>query len=176
MASTIANNAPLSVKASKLTIGEVLKDGAERDFRDDRQNLERMLRQRRLQRGPHGVHGEEKARLHGQIEHRGLENPMNEEIYTDVISPAGIPRIPDEALETQTRDAERNATLGDTWRTTRTSPTGCWTGCATGNCGRRLESQEVVQRRKHHLAQAASPEILEELNARCAVVLLGVGH
>ena len=32
MASTIANNAPLSVKASKLTIGEVVKDGAERDF------------------------------------------------------------------------------------------------------------------------------------------------
>ena len=32
MASTIANNAPLSIKASKLTIGEVVKDGADRDF------------------------------------------------------------------------------------------------------------------------------------------------
>lgn len=32
MAAAIANNAPLSVKASKLTIGEVVKDGAERDF------------------------------------------------------------------------------------------------------------------------------------------------
>ncbi len=32
MAAAIANNAPLSVKASKLTIGEVVKDGADRDF------------------------------------------------------------------------------------------------------------------------------------------------
>ena len=32
MASTIANNAPLSVRASKLTIGEVVKDGADRDL------------------------------------------------------------------------------------------------------------------------------------------------
>ncbi len=32
MASSISENAPLSVKASKLTIGEVVKDGRERDF------------------------------------------------------------------------------------------------------------------------------------------------
>ena len=38
------------------------------------------------------------------------------------------------------------------------------------------EITEVVQRRKHHLAQAAAPHILEELNARCDAVLVGVGH
>ena len=32
MATTIANNAPLSIKASKLTIDQVVKDGADRDF------------------------------------------------------------------------------------------------------------------------------------------------
>ncbi len=98
---------------------------------------------------------------------------MNEEIYTDVISPAGIPRIPDEALKPRPGTLkgmvlgvlENNKEFSD-WVLDRVREQ------LRASAG----IKEVVQRRKHHLAQAASPEILEELNARCAVVLLGVGH
>ena len=98
---------------------------------------------------------------------------MNEEIYTDVISPAGIPRIPDEALKPRPETLkgmvlgvlENNKEFSD-WVLDR----------VRDRLRTSFEITEVVQRRKHHLAQLASPEILEELNARCDVVLVGVGH
>ena len=98
---------------------------------------------------------------------------MNEEIYTDVISPAGIPRIPDEALKPRPGTLE-GATLGVLENNKEFSD---W---VLDRVRDRLRESvgfaQVVQRRKHHLAQAASPEILDELNARCDVVLVGVGH
>ena len=98
---------------------------------------------------------------------------MNEETYTDVISPAGIPRIPDEALKPRPGTLE-GATLGILDNNKEFSD---W---VLDRVLERLRASvgitEVVQRRKHHLAQPASPEILEELNARCDAVLVGVGH
>jgi hypothetical protein len=98
---------------------------------------------------------------------------MNEEIFTGIISPAGIPRIPDEALKPRPETLkgmvlgvlENNKEFSD-WVLDR----------VRDRLRASFEITEVVQRRKHHLAQSASPEILEELNARCDTVLVGVGH
>ncbi len=98
---------------------------------------------------------------------------MNEEIYTDVISPAGIPRIPDEALKPRPGTLkgmvlgvlENNKEFSD-WVLDR----------VRDQLRTSFEITEVVQRRKHHLAQPASPEIFDDLNARCDAVLVGVGH
>ena len=98
---------------------------------------------------------------------------MNDEIFTEVISPAGIPRIPDEALNPRPGTLE-GATLGILENNKEFSD---WVLDRVRDCLRAsFGIAEVVQRRKHHLAQAAAPEILEELNARCDAVLLGVGH
>ncbi len=98
---------------------------------------------------------------------------MNEEIYTDVTSPAGIPRIPDEALKPRPETLE-GAVLGILENNKEFSD---WVlDRVRDRLRASFEITEVVQRRKHHLAQAASPEILDELNARCDVVLVGVGH
>ena len=98
---------------------------------------------------------------------------MNEEIFTEVISPAGIPRIPDEALRPRPGTLE-GATLGILENNKEFSD---W---VLDRVRDRLRAsagvKEVVQRKKHHLAQPASPQILEELNARCDAVLVGVGH
>ena len=98
---------------------------------------------------------------------------MNDEIFTEVISPAGIPRIPDEALQPRP-EALEGAVLGILENNKEFSD---W---VLDRVLERLRASfgitEVVQRRKHHLAQAASPEILEELNTRCDAVLVGVGH
>ncbi len=101
------------------------------------------------------------------------ENPMNDEVFTDVISPAGIPRIPDEALNIRP-ETLAGATLGilennkefSDWVLERVRDR-LWASVGI---------KEVVQRRKHHLAQPAAPEIFEELNARCGAILVGVGH
>lgn len=98
---------------------------------------------------------------------------MNEEIFTEVISPAGIPRIPDEALNPRPGTLE-GATLGILENNKEFSD---W---VLDRVRDRLRAsvgvKEVVQRSKHHLAQPAALQILEELNARCDAVLLGVGH
>ena len=98
---------------------------------------------------------------------------MNDEIFTEVISPAGIPRIPDEVLKPRPETLE-GATLGILENNKEFSD---W---VLDRVLERLRESfaitEVVQRRKHHLAQAAAPEILDELHARCDAVLLGVGH
>lgn len=39
-----------------------------------------------------------------------------------------------------------------------------------------FDLQDVVQLRKHHLAQPAAEELLDALTAQCDVVLVGVGH
>ena len=98
---------------------------------------------------------------------------MNDETFADVISPAGIPRIPDEALNPRPETLE-GATLGILENNKEFSD---WVlDRVLERLRESFEVTEVVQRRKHHLAQQASPEILEELSARCDAVLLGVGH
>ena len=98
---------------------------------------------------------------------------MNEEIFTEVISPVGIPRIPDEALNPRPKTLE-GATLGILENNKEFSD---WVlDRVRDRLRESVGVKEVVQRRKHHLAQPASPEILEELNARCDAVLVGVGH
>ena len=98
---------------------------------------------------------------------------MNGEVFTEVISPAGIPRIPDEALNTRPETLE-GATLGILENNKEFSD---WVlDRVRDRLRESFEIKEIVQRRKHHLAQATASEILEELNARCDAVLLGVGH
>ncbi len=98
---------------------------------------------------------------------------MNEETFAEVISPAGIPRIPDEALNPRPETLE-GATLGILENNKEFSN---WVLDRVRDRFRAsVGVKEVVQRKKHHLAQAASPEILEELSARCDAVLVGVGH
>ncbi len=98
---------------------------------------------------------------------------MREEVYGEILSPAGIPRVPEEALNPRPATLE-GATLGvlennkefSDWVLDRVCEELC----------RAFGVAEVVQRRKHHLAQAASPRILEELRAHGGPVLVGVGH
>ena len=98
---------------------------------------------------------------------------MNAEIFREVISPAGIPRIPDEALKPRPETLE-GATFGILENNKEFSD---WVlDRVRDRLRESFEITEVVQRRKHHLAQAAAPEILEELGARCDAVLVGVGH
>lgn len=98
---------------------------------------------------------------------------MNDETFAEVISPAGIPRIPDEVLNPRPETLE-GATLGILENNKEFSD---WVlDRVRDRLRASFEIKEVVQRRKHHLAQQASPEILEELNARCDAVLIGVGH
>lgn len=98
---------------------------------------------------------------------------MNDEIFRDIISPAGIPRIPDETLNPRPESLE-GATLGILENNKEFSD---W---VLDRVRDRLKESvgitQEIQLRKHHLAQAASPEILEELSARCDAVLVGVGH
>ena len=61
IARTIADNAPLSVAASKLTINEMLKDESRPRHGRDQARWRALLRQRRLQGRPHRVHGEAPA-------------------------------------------------------------------------------------------------------------------
>lgn len=98
---------------------------------------------------------------------------MNDETFAEVISPAGIPRIPDEALRPRPETLE-GATLGILENNKEFSD---WVlDRVRDRLRESVGVREVVQCRKHHLAQPASPEILEELNARCDAVLVGVGH
>ena len=98
---------------------------------------------------------------------------MNEEIFRDIISPAGIPRIADESLKPRPETLE-GMTLGILENNKEFSD---W---VLDRLRDRLKESvgvtQVIQRRKHHLAQAASPAILEELHTRCDAVLVGVGH
>ena len=78
---------------------------------------------------------------------------MNDEVFTEVISPAGIPGIPDEALNTRPGTLE-GAALGILENNKEFSD---W---VLDRVLERLRESfaitEVVQRRKHHLAQPAS--------------------
>lgn len=98
---------------------------------------------------------------------------MNDEIFRDIISPAGIPRIPDETLNPRPESLE-GATLGILENNKEFSD---W---VLDRVRDRLKESvgitQEIQLRKHHLAQSASTEILEELSARCDAVLVGVGH
>ena len=67
IARTIADNAPLSVAASKLTINEMLKDESQRDMAAIAADGGGLLQQRRLQGGTDGVHGEARAAVGGTV-------------------------------------------------------------------------------------------------------------
>lgn len=102
-----------------------------------------------------------------------MSTQTGEERYREIISPAGVPRMAEAALRARPKTLaggvlgvlENNKEFSD-WVLDRVRD--------------RLRAaagvREVVQRRKHHLAQAAAPAILEELRARCDAVLAGVGH
>ncbi len=96
-----------------------------------------------------------------------------EERYGELISPAGVPRMAEAALRARPATLagavlgvlENNKEFSD-WVLDR----------VRDRLRASVGIREVVQRRKHHLAQPASPAILEELRARCDAVLVGVGH
>ena len=67
IARTIADNAPLSVAASKLTINEVMKDPKRARHGSGAPRRCRCVRQRRLQGGADCVHGEAAAEIPGAV-------------------------------------------------------------------------------------------------------------
>ena len=69
---TISANAPLTIKAVKFTVGEVVKE----DFKAQPRALGRtgraVLRQPRLHRGPYRLHGKAEAGLYRQLSARAV--------------------------------------------------------------------------------------------------------
>ena len=66
----ICANAPLTIKAVKFTVGEILKDESKRDVAPRRQDGGGVLREPRLYRRPHRVHGEAQAGLYRDVTRR----------------------------------------------------------------------------------------------------------
>ena len=60
----ICANAPLTIKAVKFTVGEILKDETKRDVARVDRDGRSLLRQPRLHRRPHRVHGKAQAGVH----------------------------------------------------------------------------------------------------------------
>ena len=67
IARTIADNAPLSVAASKLTINEMLKDECERDMEAIKRIGEICFDSADYKEGPHRVHGKAAAAVCGAV-------------------------------------------------------------------------------------------------------------
>ena len=65
----ICANAPLTIKAVKYTVGEMLKDELQAQYRAHHRDGRELLRQPRLQRRPHRLHGEAQAGVY-RDEHR----------------------------------------------------------------------------------------------------------
>ena len=75
----ICANAPLTIKAVKFAIGEILKDEIEARRGARRQDGRGLFRQQRLCRRPHRFHGEAQAGLYGEVSahnkgHRSLRH------------------------------------------------------------------------------------------------------
>ena len=63
----ICANAPLTIKAVKFTVGEIVKDEIQAQRRAHRRAGRAMLRQPRLYRRPHRLHGKAQAGLHRHL-------------------------------------------------------------------------------------------------------------
>ena len=63
----ICANAPLTIKAVKFTVGEILKDESKRDVARRGEDGGGVLRQPRLYRGPHRLHGEAQAGVYRPV-------------------------------------------------------------------------------------------------------------
>ncbi len=72
----ISANAPLTIKAVKYTVGEIMKDEFEEKPRPLRRNGRAVLRQQGLHRRPHGFHGEAETGVHRQLIAAGECNPQ----------------------------------------------------------------------------------------------------
>ena len=70
IARTISGNAPLAIKAAKVTIAEVLKDESKRDMDAIKADWHRLHGLGGFSRGPHGVHGKAQAAVQGQVAKR----------------------------------------------------------------------------------------------------------
>ena len=67
IARTISGNAPLAIKAAKITIAQVLKDESKRDMDAIKADRHRLHGLGGFPRGPHRVHGKAQAAVQGQI-------------------------------------------------------------------------------------------------------------
>ena len=66
IARTISGNAPLAIKAAKITIAEVLKDESKRDMDAIKEIGTACMDIGGFSRGPHGVHGKAQAAVQGR--------------------------------------------------------------------------------------------------------------
>ena len=66
----ISANAPLTIKAVKVTVGEVVKEDSKRNLARSAELVEAVLCQPRLHRRPHRIHGEAQAGVYRQLAHR----------------------------------------------------------------------------------------------------------
>ena len=64
----ICANAPLTIKAVKFTVGEILKDESKRNVARVDEMVEAVLRQPRLHRRPHRLHGEAQAGIYRDVD------------------------------------------------------------------------------------------------------------
>ena len=67
IARTISGNAPLAIKAAKITIAEVLKDESKRDMDAIKKIGMACMDLRRFSRRPNGFHGKAQAAVQGEI-------------------------------------------------------------------------------------------------------------
>ena len=72
-ADMIAGNAPLTIKAVKGTVAEIMKEESERDRRAQPEAGGGVLQQQRLPRRPQGLHGEAQAGVHRHL--KGMRSP-----------------------------------------------------------------------------------------------------
>ena len=63
----ICANAPLTIKAVKVTVGEVLREESKRDLARAAELVEALLREPRLHRRPHRLHGKAQAGVHRHV-------------------------------------------------------------------------------------------------------------
>ena len=67
IARTISVNAPLAIKAAKITIAQVLKDESQRDMDAVKADRHRLHGQRGFPRGPDRLHGKAQAAVQGAV-------------------------------------------------------------------------------------------------------------
>jgi hypothetical protein len=63
----VADNAPMTIAAAKFAVQQALKDPADRDIAKAQRMVEACFASADHKEGPHGLHGEAKAELHGKV-------------------------------------------------------------------------------------------------------------
>ena len=112
----ICANAPLTIKAAKFAIGEILKDEIEARRGARRQDGRGLFRQQRLCRRPHRFHGEAQAGLYGEVSahnkgHRSLRH--NSDARTLRMAAALAPEASTARQPTKPSGRTRTAPEGD---------------------------------------------------------------